>query len=107
MKNVIPTITIQTNTPAKMLFWGLVSALAATVALYMYFVNATVVYIVMRDDVERRIGSVQSSLGELEARYASLQNSLSVARARSLSFEEPAERTFAARKRLVTTLVGE
>lgn len=46
-------------------------------ALYIYFVSATVLHVVMREEVERKIGDLHSEIAALETKYIEAQHAVS------------------------------
>jgi len=51
--------------------------LCVVLSLYMYFVSASVVHVVMRKEVDQQITAVGSYVSELEANYIEAQHSVS------------------------------
>ncbi len=54
-----------------------VSCLVLSVVLYMYFLSASVVHVVMRKEVDKEITAMNSSLSSLETRYIETQHAVS------------------------------
>lgn len=46
-------------------------------ALYIYFVSASVLHVVMRQEMERRSSTLHSEIATLEARYIDMQHAMS------------------------------
>ena len=61
----------------RMWFFVALTCLLISAALYMYFLSASVVHVVMRKEVDKEISSLSSSVGSLEAEYIEKQHSVS------------------------------
>lgn len=58
-------------------FYGALFLLVATVVLYMYFVSASVVHVVVRKEMDTTLASMHSQVGNLEAKYIEAQHAMS------------------------------
>jgi hypothetical protein len=58
-------------------FFSVLTCLVLTVGLYIYFLSASVVHVVMRKEVDKEIASLGSSVGTLEASYIEIQHAVS------------------------------
>lgn len=58
-------------------FFAALALVLVTVSLYMYFLSASVVHVVMRKEVDKEIASLSSDVGALEASYIEAQHSVS------------------------------
>ena len=67
-------------------FWGLVLAVVLFAGLYAYLINATVLNVAARQNVEKNITRLSSETGKLEASYMSMKNSIDLNLAHSLGF---------------------
>lgn len=60
----------------QMLFWVLVAATVAMLALYIYFISASVINIVLRKEMLLEISAAHSRIGDLEAQYLAITNTI-------------------------------
>jgi len=61
----------------KILVVTLVSVCVSLFALYIYFVSASVLHVVMRTEVHQQIASISSEISELEGKYIQAQHKVS------------------------------
>lgn len=61
----------------KIIVITLVSCCVVFGALYMYFVSASVMHVVMRSEIEQDIALVHSQISQLESRYIDAQHRVS------------------------------
>lgn len=77
------------------LYLGAVSVtLLALCALYMYFLSATVIHVVMQKQYGNDIHEVNSEIAKLEAEYINRQHAMSNEIATMQGFVEVAEKVF-------------
>jgi hypothetical protein len=100
--NRIHTKTALYETEHMWLCAAMVSLVAIT-ALYMYFLSASVVYVVMRKDVDKEIAALGSTLSELETEFIEAQHAVSVDIASMQGFKHTDAKIFI--DRTDTTLV--
>lgn len=62
----------------RMLFFALASILVVIFGFYAYLINKTIMNVVAREDVERNISELSSSIGELEFKYMTLRNGITI-----------------------------
>lgn len=72
--NTAITQTIQVE---KAVFATLASLCVLLFSLYVYFVSASVVHVVMRTEVSQEITKIASDISELEGRYIEAQHRVS------------------------------
>ena len=72
--------------------------------LYIYFINQTVHYVVLRKDIESTIAGHNSNLSGLEASYMALQNNITHTYAKERGFVEVKQVHFASRQGVPTTI---
>jgi len=53
------------------------SCLAILFALYVYFVSASVLHVVMQQETERKISTLHTKISQLEAEYIAAQHAVS------------------------------
>lgn len=63
-------------------------------SLYMYFVSASVVHVVMRKEIDGNIADVSSSVASLEAAYIDAQHEVSTEIASMQGFSKTDEKVF-------------
>lgn len=83
-------------------FWGLLFVLIALISLYLYFISALIVNVVIREEVEIEIAETNSLIGELESQYVNQRNNIDLAYAQSIGFVLVKDKQFVTR----TTLAG-
>ena len=72
----------------KTIFWTLLGAFALCAGFYMYFINATVRNIVLRQNLENEASQLTLKIGSQEFEYITKRNSVTLPLARSLGFKE-------------------
>jgi len=85
----------------RKIFWIIVTHLFFAIVAYGFFVNATILNIVERRDIQQELRTLVSVTGELESRYNSLRNRISYEEAYALGFSDPGRQIYAARSKLV------
>ncbi len=78
----------------KTLFWTLVGILFLCIGLYMYFINATVHNVVIRQNLESEASTLTLSIGSQEFKYISNRNAITLPLAYSLGFKDVSAKTF-------------
>lgn len=58
-------------------FYGALSLLVVVCALYMYFLSASVVHVVMRKELDKEISKTSSYVSQLESQYIEAQHAMS------------------------------
>lgn len=58
-------------------FFAVLTLLIGMLALYVYFVSASVVQVVMRKEINQEISSISSHISKLEAQYIDEQHAVS------------------------------
>ena len=81
------TISISEENRARF-FWGLVAISLLSVIAYIYAINATARYIALRQELEREITEITTSLDALEFKHISLQNNVTIELAYQYGFHE-------------------
>lgn len=71
------TAALQTIHIEKMLFVGLSSLCMVLFALYIYFISAAVVHVVIRTEIGQEIAQISSEISELEGKYIAAQHKVS------------------------------
>lgn len=83
----------QINTEKRLVaFAG--AALLVLIALYMYCVSATVMHVVVRQEMSQKISDMHSDIASLEAEYIAAQHAVSVRVASLPGFVETPEKVF-------------
>ncbi len=67
-------------------------------ALYMYFLSASIVNVVMRQEIDLEIRSTNARIAELEARYSSAKSAVSVEQAGTHGFISTVSKTYVSKK---------
>jgi hypothetical protein len=63
-------------------------------SLYVYFLSASVVNVVMRQEIDQEIRTVNATLADLESRYITARSRITEAEAFERGFEKGAEKTY-------------
>jgi hypothetical protein len=79
------------------LFWMLTFICVASLALYVYGINATVRNTVARQNIEAEIANISTQLGEMEFAYIGLKNKISLSVAYERGFQSVESPTFISR----------
>ena len=90
------------HTVGRKTFWVFLFVLLALISLYLYFVSASIVNVLIREEVEIEIAATNSLIGELENQYVSQRNNIDLAYAKSIGFVLIKDKQFVTR----TTLAG-
>lgn len=91
----------------KLLVMGGCTALLVLFALYVYFVSASVLHVVMREEVERRTSELHSEISRLEADYIRAQHSVSQDIATLQGYVSAEEKIFIGRSSVTAVALSE
>ncbi len=69
--------TMRTINIEKTLFMGLASLCLVLFALYVYFISASIVHVVMRTEISQEVSKITSQISELEGKYIEAQHQVS------------------------------
>lgn len=78
----------------KRILIGLLLCCVSLVALYMYFVSATIVHVVVRKEAIKSIAELSSEVAELETAYITAQHTMSESVAAGYGFVAVTEKVF-------------
>ena len=78
----------------KALCMTLICSCFVLLALYMYFVSASVVHVVMRTEVTQEVTKIASEISALESEYIKAQHKVSSDIASLQGFQETAQKVF-------------
>lgn len=78
----------------KMIFWSLIAVFFLCCGFYMYFINATVHNVVMRQNLEAEASKLTLEIGKQEFQYISKRNAVTLALAHSMGFKDVTPTTF-------------
>jgi hypothetical protein len=70
-------VAVQNINIEKTLFMGLSSVCLALFFMYVYFISAAIVHVVMRTEVSQEVSKIASEISELEGRYIEAQHRVS------------------------------
>lgn len=76
--NAIITITRIEYRLERLLLAALALALVGLAGLYFYFLSASVIHVVMTEELSERINQVQGEIASLEAAYMDKQHAISL-----------------------------
>lgn len=88
------------------LFYGLLAAMFLFSIIYGYFVNATIVNIVERKDMQYEAGELHASISNLEREHGLLRQRITYGYAHELGFSEPEKYVYVSEKRLVSNSIN-
>jgi Zn/Cd-binding protein ZinT len=83
---------------SKLIIFSLSILLLTTLSLYFYLINASVLSVVERKNIERSISTVSSSVSVFETKYFTKINEMNIDLAISMGFKEKKNELFAVRK---------
>ena len=98
---------VKCDTLEKRLITGLFVMIIAGVALYVYFVNQTVVNVVERRSFEQKMSTLSSDVGDLAQEYIELQAVVTREHARELGFSDIGNVKYVSRDQFALTLQGD
>ena len=84
------------------IFWVLVSLVVCMLAVYVYFVQSTIVSVVERKTAETEIRDSQSKIGELEAELNSLARGVDSNFASEMGYREISKIDYVSRTPILT-----
>lgn len=76
---------------------ALCAALILLACLYVYFLSASILNVVMREEIEQDIVALSSTIGELEFEYLSLKQTIDLSRAHAMGLEQLPQKRFVTR----------
>ncbi len=83
----------------KTIFLGLAFLCLSLIALYMYFVSASVLHVVMRTEVSQENTKIASDISALESKYIAAQHKVSSDIASLQGYKKTAEKVFIDREK--------
>ena len=81
----------------KTIFWTLLGILLLCSGFYMYFINATIHNVVIRQNLENESSSLTLSIGRKEFQYITMRNGITLSLAYSLGFRDVSAKTYISR----------
>jgi len=97
MKKQISIAVAFFDATAYRLFWALCVLMIVFAALYMYAISASIVHVVLREEIALDIAKTHSNIGVSEAKYLALQNTINEALAIEKGFIALPNKQFARR----------
>lgn len=91
---------------ARLWFIGASGLFCTMFALYIYFVSASVVHVVMRQETDRDIARLNSYVGGLESKYIEAQHAISADIASLSGYVETDDKIFINRTKTNLVLSG-
>jgi len=101
------TMTLKFNNIeySKLAIAGLVVSLFTLISIYSYFINASVLNVVERKNIENAISTLGSNVSGLETEYFVKVDSVNIDLALSMGFKKIENTSFAVRKTMAKQLV--
>jgi len=90
---------------SKLAVLGLILLLFTMVSMYSYLINASVLNVVERKNIEKAISRLGSNVSGLETEYFVKVDSVDIGLAMSMGFKETGDTAFAVRKTMAKQLV--
>lgn len=84
----------------KRVFWGLVGLCIVLMGAYGYFLGKSIVNVVVREEMEIEIATVNSAISELEFTYLEKKDTVNRALASQLGYVFVSQKKFVVRKTL-------
>jgi hypothetical protein len=97
MQNSLHIKTISLHNFAEKTFFALVSLLALSVALYLYFISATILSVVDRSAALNETKILGTKISELESEYMAFGAAIDLSGAKTLGYEEVAKIDYVSR----------
>jgi hypothetical protein len=91
-------LTLINSLNTKVLFFVFATLLVGTFLCYVYLVNATIMNVVAREQIETNISDLSTTIGTLEYKYISLKNAVTIDLAHAKGFTDASPTSFLARK---------
>jgi hypothetical protein len=85
---------------------ALIGLLFGAVVLYLYFLNMSVVHVVMRQEHVQSQNQLNTEIAELEARFIEAQHSISIKIAEADNYQEELDKVFVSREQASLVLGG-
>ncbi len=100
------TISIKFNSIgySKLIVLSLLILLFAMISVYSYLINASVLSVVERKNIEKTISSIGSNVSVLETEYFTKVDGINMELAMSMGFSEKKNNSFAVRKTMAKKL---
>ena len=89
---------------AKVLFFMLASVLLSLFVMYGVLINKTIMNVVARQNSEKEIASLSSTVGDLEFQYMNLKSGITLELAHAKGFEDVVPSHFLSRASVSKTL---
>lgn len=81
----------------KRIFGSLLFLLVGFIFLYGYFISTSIFTVIVREEVDRDIITISSTISELEAKYLSLKNEITLEYAYSHGFLDISSKSYTQR----------
>jgi hypothetical protein len=78
-------------------FWSLVGFIVFLIGLYLYFVSASIVNVLMHEEMSLEISKTHSRISELEMKYVKEKDSVTMNLATNMGFVSVSEKHFVER----------
>jgi hypothetical protein len=92
--NTITSEVLHSKKLLALAVWGLIGILGFLFISYAYLVNKTVLNVVAREKAESTIGSLNTTLGQMEFQEMSMRGADTIDLAHSLGFQDVDDITF-------------
>lgn len=97
MKTAVRTIQ-KIDRISGLVFWTLLFAIFMMTCAYIFFINKTVRNVVLHQNLQAEIASLNSKLSETEFSYINSVGSITLDTAHKLGYVTPSEKTFVTRE---------
>jgi hypothetical protein len=97
MQRSLQIRTISFHNFQERAFFGLLTLIALTAALYLYFVSATILRVVERTSAESEVKTLDTKISVLESEYMSSGAIIDLPSAKTLGYQEVAKIDYVSR----------
>ncbi len=98
MKSHVRALVLH-NAPYR-LFWLLIAVGGFSIAVYMYGISMSIVNVVLREELDRKVAQTHSQVATLEAIYLQKKDAIDFARAEASGFAPVKDKEFVTRQGL-------
>lgn len=89
----------------RKIFWSLIALLFVAFGLYGYFISKSIINVLVREEIEQEIISVNSDISDLEFAYLNKKNTISLNFAYAQGFSNVLSKEFVERKSFASNVL--
>ena len=91
----------------KRVFWTLITLSVCFIVAYMYFVGASIVNVVVREEIEQNIQRMRSAISEAETEYLRHRQEINATYAQRAGFVALSEKTYVVKKSVTVLSINQ